>query len=48
MPDTPPPRLTDVQYLAALGVPVEDIAARAGLTPHAIRLELERTENPHT
>ena len=25
---------------------IEDIAARAGLTPHAIRLELERTENP--
>lgn len=36
-------RLTDVQYLAALGVPAQDIADRAGVSEYAIHLELSRT-----
>lgn len=35
-------RLTDVQYLAALGVPVADIAARAGVSEYAIQIELSK------
>lgn len=36
-------RLTDLQYLAALGVPTQDMAARAGVSEYAIQLELSRT-----
>lgn len=38
-----PPRPTDLEYLAALGVPVEDVAARAGVTELAVRVELHGT-----
>jgi len=40
-------RLTDVQYLAALGVPVADIADRAGVSEYSIQLELAQTTTTH-
>ena len=40
-------RLTDIQYLAELGVPLDDIADRAGTSVHAIQLELNQSTTTH-
>ena len=40
--------LTDLEYLARLGIPLDNIARRAGVSVHAIRRELGLPPEPRT